>query len=187
MHRFHKKEQAISFIEEHFPVSEHHHIANADVKRNKEFFVLKQLIHTNDSIIHYPIEFHHCGNESGFPDFVILLNEESYLVEVSEITNRESQLMFRHHQRIDIGGVIGNVDLTDEVRTIVNRKNAKLDRYRQNTKIHNSILLIDHNQWPPFSYGSPGDDLRLEEIKSLFDHTFIFVPIYGVNRNYLKL
>lgn len=184
---FTTKEQAIGFIERNFPVLEHHQAPNADIKRSKEFFVLKQFIHTDDPILRYPIRFRHCGMESGFPDFTLIANETAYLVEVTEITDKESQFIFQHRQDVVIGEVIGNVDLTPAVKSIVERKNSKLAKYKESTQIENSILLLDHNKWPPFSYGSPGDELRHEEIKSHFDHTFIFIPIFGVNKSYLKI
>lgn len=187
MDRFSSKEHAIAFIEKHFPVNGYNHISSDDVKRNKEFFILKQFIEAADPILTYPIAFRHCGTESGCPDFVLHTGDVHYLVEVSEITNRESQLIFKHQPGVHVGGVLERVDLTYEVKSLVDRKNGKLEKYRDSTKIEKSILVIYHNRWPPFLYGEPGDDLRAEEITSQFDHTFLFMPIFGVDKNYLKL
>jgi len=191
--KYDNEQTAISDLEKLYPVPRDHYKKGAhknndfEVQRSKEFHVFIRFLKTSDPFIKYPIEVEHCGDREGFPDFIFISDGTKSFIEVSEITDKESQLIYQGQKDANDLGIIGTVDLTQNLKSRIEAKNIKLAQYAFKTGTPHSILLLYHNQWPPFSYGSAGDELRLDEIESHFDQTFLFLPVYKKADDYLKM
>jgi len=179
--------EAISALKERFFIPPEHHKADAFIRQSKDFFVLRKFLETDAPLIRYPLEIEYCDGKDGWPDFIVSFNGLKVFVEVTEITDAESQRLFQGKRGTDNMGILGTIDLTAAVKERVASKNSKREQYALRTGINQSVLLLDHNKLPPFSYGAPGDELRLDEIITSFDFTFLLAPVYETDKNYIEL
>ncbi|MDE1901827.1 MAG: hypothetical protein KGI37_09320 [Alphaproteobacteria bacterium] len=170
---------------EHYKKSERDQ--DAEIQKRKEFHILINYLETHDPCIKYPIEITHCGGKEGFPDFLFVTDNVPRFIEISGITDQCSQVSFQNCKETEVLSVMGEVDLTPDVKKVVEKKNKKIQSYKNATGLQRSTLVLYYDKLASFYFGAPGDVLNISEIKSSFDETILLVPVYETDETYIKL
>jgi len=191
-YRYDNAQAAIDDLEKRFPVSKEHHKASLEIQKSKEFFVFCYFLRTNDPLISGLIEIEYIGDQEGFPDCILCVDGTKYFVEVAEMTNEDDQKIYQKKLEFD-DSVKGTFNFTAIVKKAIEKKNCKYKQYIRRTGINKSILLLYNNTTEPMVFESSlfDNDLKIEEIKSYFDYTFLLSPNadigYGKTVSYRKI